>query len=187
MTTTKIRMNVEEYDRVTADDLRPTQLVDGEIVVNDPRYPHARLQAVLIKALGAWEDASGVAHVAGPTEVRLTEYDSYGPDLVLVPAMPQLTGRDTLAVLPLLCVEIRSPSTWRYDIGRKKAVYEAAGIPELWLVDGVAAEVLIFRRSLPDAPAYDIALELTRADRLTSPLLPGFALDLAGLFASLPS
>ncbi len=179
----KTRMTVEEYDRLTEDDPRWTELVDGEIVVNEPRYPHARLQARLITALGRWEQAApGRPQVAGPTEVRLTELDSYGPDLVLAPAGPGLTTRATLAVLPLVCVEIRSPSTWRHDIGRKKAVYEAAGVPELWLVDGAAAEVLVFRRSDAASPVYDVTLELTQEDALASPLLPGFALAVAELF-----
>ncbi len=183
MTITKARITVEEYDRLTADDPRRTELVDGEIVVNEPRYPHAQLQADLIGALSIWRQRSpGRIRVAGPTEVRLTEFDSYGPDLVVVPESPQLTGRETLAVLPLICVEIRSPSTWRYDIGRKKAVYEAAGVPELWLVDGVATEVIAFRRSTPASPAFDVAAELTRAEELTSPQLPGFALPLGELF-----
>jgi hypothetical protein len=37
--------------------------------------------------------------------------------------------------LPDLAVEVRSPSTWRYDVGKKKATYERGGLPELWPVD----------------------------------------------------
>lgn len=184
MAITKTRMTVDEYDRLTEDDPRWTELVDGEIVVNEPRFPHARFQADLIGELAVWrKQGRGRPRAAGPTEVRLTEHDSYGPDLVVVPADPALTDRETLAILPLICVEIRSPSTWRHDIGLKKAVYEAAGVPELWLVDGVAAEVIVFRRSSPASPVYDVSLELTRADTLGSPLLPGFALALGELFS----
>jgi Uma2 family endonuclease len=84
--------------------------------------------------------------------------------------------------VPRLAVEVRSPSTWRYDIGPKKAAYERAGLRELWLVDTAASEVLIFRRSEPDAPAFDVALELERSDTLTSPQLGGFELPLVELF-----
>jgi len=81
-----------------------------------------------------------------------------------------------------LCVEIRSPGTWGYDIHTKKAVYEAAGLPELWLVDDVAEVVLVFRRSKPDGASFDIALELDRAAALASPQLPGCSLPLERLF-----
>lgn len=86
--------------------------------------------------------------------------------------------------LPDVVVEVRSPSTWRYDIGAKKAAYERGGLPELWLVDTAADVVLVFRRSSPKAATFDIALELTIEDELTSPLLPGFALPLRDLFAA---
>ena len=61
-------------------------------------------------------------------------------------------------------------------------LYERAGLPELWLVDTAASEVLIFRRSAAKASSFDVALELERADTLTSPLLEGFELPLGGLF-----
>jgi hypothetical protein len=42
--------------------------------------------------------------------------------------------------------------------------------------------VLVFRRSGRGESSFDVALELSRQDRLTSPQLPGFELDLARLF-----
>jgi Uma2 family endonuclease len=83
--------------------------------------------------------------------VELTEHDHYGLDVVVARADAPLDDRGYLAEPPLLCVEIRSPSTWRYDIGRKKSVYEAEGVAEVWLVDDVAEVVLVFRRSTPTA------------------------------------
>jgi len=35
---------------------------------------------------------------------------------------------------------------------------------------------------VPKAPTFDIALEFDRAATLSSPLLPGFALDVGALF-----
>jgi len=84
--------------------------------------------------------------------------------------------------MPDLAVEVRSPSTWRYDIGLKKGAYERHGLPELWLVDTDADAVLVFRRSEPTAPTFDVSLELAREDDLRSPLLSGFVLPVAALF-----
>jgi Uma2 family endonuclease len=81
-----------------------------------------------------------------------------------------------------LVVEIRSPSPWRYDVGAKKTAYERHGLPELWLVDTAASEILVFRRSTPQAAVYDVSLELAAGDTLASPLLPGFALPVADIF-----
>ncbi len=72
--------------------------------------------------------------------------------------------------------KIRSPSTWRYDIGAKKTGYERVGLPELWLIDTDGIAIIVFRRSTPTCPTFDVALEFDRQEMLTSPLLPGLQL-----------
>jgi Uma2 family endonuclease len=111
----------------------------------------------------------------------MDDYNVYGPDLLWI-AEPPKDLRKRLSRVPDLCVEIRSPSTWRFDIGAKKRVYEAGALPELWLVDDLAEQIFVFRRSKPRADHFDVALELDRGDILTSPLLPGLALSLDELF-----
>ncbi len=177
-------MTVEEYLAISEADPRPTELIDGELVVlTHPRFTHGQLQALLIAAIVAWRGRGpGRVSVSGPTGVELGRHDYYGPDLVICRPSPQIDDRGRLAELPLICVEIRSPSTWSNDVGRKKSVYEAQGVPELWLVDDVARAVLVFRRSALDVEYYDIGLEVDTTETLTSPLLPGFELALSELF-----
>jgi Uma2 family endonuclease len=55
-------------------------------------------------------------------------------------------------------------------------------LPELWLVDTFGHVVLVFRRSAPDMAEFDVGLEFAADEVLTSPQLPGFALDLRELF-----
>ncbi|MGI8660240.1 MAG: Uma2 family endonuclease [Thermoleophilaceae bacterium] len=62
---------------------------------------------------------------------------------------------------------------WRFDIGAKKRGYERQGLPELWLVDTEAAEILVFRRSRAGTAEFDVALELAAGDHLESPQLSG--------------
>ena len=116
-----------------------------------------------------------------PLDIKLDEFNVYAPDVLWYAEghAPELMAPRPYAP-PDLVVEIRSPSTWRHDIGRKKSGYEAAGVRELWLVDFTC--VLVFRRSDPKRPDFDVALELTPEETLTSPLLPGFALPLADLY-----
>jgi Uma2 family endonuclease len=175
-------MTVEEFVAISEADLRPMELIDGEVVVlSHPRMAHARAQALLIGALVAWERrVPGRACVGGPTGVELGPHDFYGPDVVICRSRPRADNRGRLVDLPLICVEIRSPTTWQNDVGRKKALYEAQGVPELWLVDDVARTVLVFRRSAPGLDYYDVGLELR--ETLISPLLPGFELALSELF-----
>ncbi len=128
---------------------RPWNLVDGEVVVNEPTRLHAGALGALHLALGSWTQ--------GDKAARGEASD--------------------------IAVEVRSPATWRYDIGERKAGYERHGLTELWLLDTAAEVVLVFRRSQPNAAAFDVALELGGAEELTSPRLPGFAPAVESLFS----
>ena len=183
MTTAARPMTAEEFLAVSTEGDR-MHLVGGVTVVNEATLRHQLLQSELLFEIGRWcrEEADrGV--VVGPVDVVVGEHDVYGPDLVYL-RDPVADPDARLDRLPDLCVEIRSPGTWRFDVGRKKAMYEAAGLPELWLVDDAAESVLVFRRSSPQAAVFDVALEVAGDDTLASPLLPGFALPVRRLFAA---
>ena len=176
------RMTVAEY--FEQDDPRRTDLIDGEVVVTEPRALHQRVLLDLLMSLEFWRRASpGRGEATLPIDVLLDDHNCFAPD-VLWYREGRGPGRTEVRPQPLpdIAAEIRSPSTWRYDIGPKKARYEQYGLPELWLVDTAADEVIVYRRSMPQAPTFDVCLEFARGDDLTSPLLPGFALPLDELF-----
>lgn len=178
-------MTAEEYLALPySEDRRWVQLVEGELILDVPLLLHQVVKGELDFALRTWVRADARRGlVTLPLDVLIDEYNVFNPDLLWYTeeaAPPIHAGRPYS--MPHLAVEIRSPSTWRYDIGAKKAAYERNGLLELWLVDTAASEVLIFRRSGPDAPGFDVALELERSDTLTSPQLVGFELALAELF-----
>jgi Uma2 family endonuclease len=179
------RMTADEYLAWEQPEWPRTWLVDGEVVVHQPTLKHQVLHGRLFAALHNWvhgDDGRGL--VVSPLDVRLDERNVYAPDLLWYRAerVPAIAAQAPYPI-PDLAVEVRSPSTWRYDIGTKKSIYEGEGLPELWLVDGDASVVLVFRRSNPQAPSFDVALEFDRSATLTTPLLPGFALDAGALFA----
>jgi len=163
---------------------RPWNLVDGEVVMNDPTMVHGDSQSAIHVALVEWSRAApGRGRVPWPCDIQLDDRNVYVPDVLWYREgrVPDSSDPPPYPV-PDLAVEVRSPSTWRYDTGRKKAVYEAGGLPELWLVDTSSASTLVFRRSAPDVPKFDVALELRGSARLTSPLLPGFELHVVDVF-----
>lgn len=179
------RMTAEEYLRIPEDWRgRRTQLIDGEIVVTEAGWPHQSLCVDLVFALETWKRA-GTARgkCMLPLDVQIDHYNVFGPDLLWY-AEGRLIGDRRPSPIPDIAVEVRSPSTWRYDVGAKKSRYESAGLPELWLVDTDAKVILIFRRSTPKSATFDVAVELAIGDTLTSPQLPGFELALAELFAA---
>jgi Uma2 family endonuclease len=176
-------ITAEQYYARTVEGDRK-QLVDGQIVVTEPRLIHGLLQARIVLGLGRWIERGERRGLAtGPTNVAMDDYNVYGPDLLWF--REDRIPKDLNAYpehVPDLCVEIRSPSTWRFDVGAKKRVYDEGGLPELWLVDDISDTVLAYRRSEPGAPTFDVALEYVRGETLTSPMLPEFALSLDELF-----
>lgn len=164
----------------------PLNLVDGEVVMNDPTVLHGNAQKQVLLALEHWiRGGERRGAVFFPLDVMLDERNVFKPDVAWYAEgrAPALRAPRPYP-MPDLAVEVRSPSTWRYDVGVKKSSYERHGLPELWLVDTAAEAVLAFRRSDSAASTFDVALELSAGDRLASPLLPGFGVEVAELFRS---
>ena len=183
MALTSTRLTAEEYFALPPTE-KHTQLIDGEIVVTEATLRHQRLTLEIVRLLTNWLRANPGHGEAGiPVDVHLDDYNVFAPDVWWVPEVDR-PSRDARRIVgpPGLAVEVRSPSTWRYDVGAKKRTYEQLGLGELWLVDTAADVVLVYRRSSPAAAEFDLALELAAAESLTTPLLPGFTLNLAALF-----
>ncbi len=160
------------------------ELIEGEIVVNEPTWRHNDAQISVLEALLIWIRAGRGRGRAGlPLDVELDDRNVHVPDVVWYREgrVPAHTDQPPYPV-PDLVVEVRSPSTWRYDVGAKKANYERHGARELWLVDTAADVVLVFRRLSPATAHFDGSAELPVGETLTSPLLPGFALPVGEIF-----
>lgn len=164
---------------------RPWNLVDGEVVVNSASWRHQEAADTILVALRTWSQAAAGRGSAGSTiDVQVDERNVYAPDVWWYSA-DRLPSADAPAPYPMpdLAVEVRSPSTWRHDIGAKRVGYERHGLRELWLVDTEARTVLVFRRTRPGWDRFNISLELGESEALTSPLLPSFSLPVLEVFA----
>lgn len=160
------------------------QLIDGELVVTEPKVSHQRIVIWLTIEIGNWTRGNPDRGEVIPMAARLSDRDVFVPDLLWLRSEHRPPGgAGHLEVAPDLVVEVRSPSTWQYDQGHKRRVYEAAGVTELWLVDHLGGTVEVWRRSSPEVPAFDEHHVLRAGDTLTTPLLPGLSLGLAALLA----
>lgn len=179
------RMTVEEFLAVPETEPGHWELVEGEVVVSFPTFSHQRVVLDLGVAFTIWSRAAPdrgtttleIDTVAGSNSI-------FGPDLQWYAHDRELPDPNTRP-FPVgdLVVEVRSPSTWAVDVGRKLAIYEREGVRELWLVDPLSRTVLVFARSTAGATSFDLARDLGAADTLSSPLLPDFALAVADLLA----
>lgn len=163
---------------------RPWNLINGEVVVNEPTIVHRQAMDNILFAFQLWvRDGPGRGVAGSAADIGLDERNVFAPD-VMWHAADRAPAPDSGPpyLMPDIAVEVRSPATWRFDLGAKKAGYEHHGLGELWLVDTVAHSVLVYRRSGTKVSGFDVALELSEGQELTSPLLPGFALQVAEVF-----
>ena len=115
------------------DDGHRYELLDGVLLVSPaPRWPH---QDVLgnLHVLLKLACPPGLAVGLAPFAVAFGDDTELQPDL-FVARRSDITERD-LPVPPLLCVEVLSPSTRRFDLLLKRDRYREAGVRSYWLVD----------------------------------------------------
>jgi Uma2 family endonuclease len=156
MSTVETRLTADEY--LSRDFSRFAQLIDGVVVVNSPSWPHQSVCGDIYVALRAW----GEGQVTLQLDVRVDDHNVLAPDLLWF-AEPLPMDAPRAIRVPDLVVEVLSPSTRRYDVGRKRELYIHHGVKELWLVDPERRSVLVV------TPAGEEEREV-----LTSELLPGF-------------
>lgn len=162
---------------------RWTELINGEVIVNNPTIRHQEIVSYIHVELRIWMKAEpGRGRSPAQVDVRFDHDNVLAPDILWVCEGRMPPDGTHLDFPPDLVVEVRSPSTWRYDTTVKFRKYEASGVAEVWLVDTAAHTVLVYRRSTPDAEVFDLAFELGNGETLISPLLRDFSLNVTELF-----
>jgi Uma2 family endonuclease len=148
-----------------------------------PTYDHAALQTLIGMALRQWADEQARGRVGTEWRFRVAP-----PNAVVRPLVPDVAflsyadlpadaPREAVQVplgAPTIAVEILSPDDRNDDLEDKIAVYLAAGTSAVLIVDPTTQTITV----------HDSATRVWReSETLTHPALPGFALDVAALFA----
>ncbi len=181
--TVALPMTAQKY--LALPEQRWTDLVEGELVLAQPRIEHQAAAGRLFHTLTLWTgQAPGRGEATLPVDVELDDVNIYAP----TSSGSTRRGARARAYAPSRCLTSRSrfarPRPVATTSARRRRATSANGLPELWLVDIGAAVVLVFRRSQPAGGTFDVSLELARGGALASPLLPGFARAVDELFAS---
>jgi Uma2 family endonuclease len=179
-----IRYTYEDY-LTFPDDGRRHELIDGEhFVTPAPLRRHQQLATRLTVAVGAWLLEHSVGEVySAPLDVILSDVDVVEPDLLFVSNERSAVLGKWIHGAPDLVVEVLSPGTRRTDETTKRRLYEGAGVREYWIIDGEIETVKVYRRQEDGTFPREAELSREAGHSLTTPLLPGFSLSLAELFA----
>ena len=175
-----IKFTVKDY--MSMPDGERYQLLNGEMILAPaPNINHQRILSRLWRALEDFVAANRVGEAfLAPCDVILSDHDVAQPDILFVSnARSEIVTEPNIQGAPDLVVEILSPGTATYDRGYKQALYSVHGVKEYWLVDPEAETVEVL---VEGAQALLLHATHGRGESLTSPLLPGLAIDLEQVF-----
>jgi Uma2 family endonuclease len=176
----KRKLGYEDYARLPTGDGKRYEVLDGELYVTPAPSPlHQRLSKRLQRRLEDYFEVRGLGEVFNaPIDVVLAQHDIVEPDLVIVAEPGQISSR-AIEGVPLLVVEILSPSTRAQDRGIKMRRYADLGVPHYWIVDPDTETIECRRR---EDGVYRLVVEATVPDVLRHPDWPDLAIDLAALW-----
>jgi len=131
------------------DDGNKYEVVHGELLVSpSPRMRHQAIVFRLVELLGGYlrRHPVGMGYPGG--DVHWGSDSLVIPDLLVVDLESVRRDEWSKINLPLLVVEVLSPSSTRQDRFTKRRLYQEMAIPRYWLVDGVSRVVEVWT---PDA------------------------------------
>jgi Uma2 family endonuclease len=169
------RMSEREFLRLP-ETMDKVELVDGEVLVTpSPNLNHQLVLSEVFTALKNWSKKSKrpVTVCQSPLDIRFGPERILQPDVfVVLEKLPRSTPMP-LGRIPEICVEVLSGHPAN-DRMLKKVLYAQAGVKEYWIVDPAG--------SIEQWTGEGLRKGREVERRLTTSLLPGFALDLAEVF-----
>jgi Uma2 family endonuclease len=172
------RWTAEEVRALPEDPRHRYEVVDGVLIVSaSPNALHQAAVGDLFLALHSYARPARLGAVmTSPADIELDVATLLQPDLFVTALFDGRRPRRWSEVQLRLAIEVLSPSTARYDRGRKRHKYVAQEI-ELWLVDLDARVIECWR---PGETAPEICDE--RLEWRPSGAVAPFVLDVPAFF-----
>jgi Uma2 family endonuclease len=163
------------------------ELIKGKIFKMSPApsVAHQRISGRVFLKLGNYLAGKPCEVFNAPFDVRLTRTINDAqvttvlqPDVCVICDPAKIDARGAVGA-PDIVVEILSPGNNNKELQNKYEVYEEAGVQEYWIIH--PSERTFLKYTLING-TYMASRLLTGGDNETTPILPGFVLDLEELF-----
>lgn len=136
--------SIDDLDQFPDDDGLRYELIEGTLIVSTtPTKLHQRAVMRLTLLLSS-ACPPELEVLPGPVDVVLAPATMVAPDAVLA-RTADMGGRRFDEALPLLVVEVISPSSRLIDPNTKRAAYCASGVEGYWIVDPIEPSVRVIR------------------------------------------
>ena len=151
-----------------------------------PRRKHQQVAGELFRRISNFLNQKNCDVYIAPFDVRLPVhskkneeiYTVVQPDICVICDKTKLDDAGCLGA-PDLVVEILSPGNNKKELQNKYEVYEESGIQEYWVIQPEEQTLLIY--TLINGK-YQASKLFTSGDIISTPILPGFELDLEQVF-----
>lgn len=124
------------------------ELINGSLYMSlAPTLGH---QNVIFTLIGQFynyinKEKNGSVFVS-PVDVYLDQKNAVQPDIVFVSIERKIILKeDGIYGAPDLIIEVLSPGTKKFDLDKKRKIYEKNRVKEYWIVDPISKESLGFR------------------------------------------
>ena len=164
------------------------ELIKGKLFKMSPAPSrmHQKLSWEIARGLSAYLNGKSCEAYTAPFDVRLPRKSKNDqdivtvvqPDICVICDPSKLDDKGCLGA-PDIVVEILSPGNNQKELNNKYDVYEEAGVREYWLV--IPAEKAFLQYIREDGRFVSLR-PLTEENVVTTPILPGFELNLNELF-----
>jgi Uma2 family endonuclease len=156
------------------------ELLDGMIYEMNAQYVrHARIKSKLALLLSMALASKNDIEVIGEVSVKINARSVPMPDIVIA---RRLAADDFVPVENVLLLVEIADSTLRTDLGHKRKLYAAAGVPEYWVVD--VEGKIIHQHAQPEGETYAIVQQMAFGVRMQALTMDELILETAGLSLS---
>lgn len=182
-----VRWTIQDVEALPDNEWIRYEIIDGELfVTRSPHHKHQQVTGRIFAALDSWSTETGLGEASIMPGLIFSDSDNVAPDVVWVSYERLVQIQDEAGHFrgaPELVVEVLSPGKASEDRDRiaKLKLYSVQGVQEYWIVDRIAQRIEVYHR---EQARLALVATLLMDDVITSPLLPGFASQVANLFAS---
>ncbi len=164
------------------------ELLNGKIFeISNPIRLHQKLSGNIFYQVSKFLKGKACHVYFAPFDVRLSRKNASDesvttvlqPDICVICDLSKLDDRGCVGA-PDIVVEILSPGNNKKELRNKYEIYEEAGVQEYWIVWPDSQSFLKY--TLDETGKYIPSKVLTLGDEVTTPILPGFVLDLEEVF-----
>ena len=151
-------------------------------ILSVPTKIHQLIVTYLFESLKAFVTGRGLGGLVLFAGYRFKIHDNLfrEPDVLYMTSDQDARSGNIFTEAAELVMEVVSPDDPKRDYVSKRADYAAAGVPEYWVVDAAARQVLVLRL---EAGAYVEHGKFGPGQRATSARLPGFGVSVDEVLA----